>query len=220
MDIQDRQLDRVEADIRNMIVLLSQEVEKALQVAVDCLLGCDLETARFVVSNDKKINRLQRRIEEACVTTIARQQPMAKDLRDLISEIAIASELERIGDHAAGIADTILQMNTKPHPDFVGAIEAMGQECVTMLSGVMRAYKTMDADMASKIAAQDEQIDNGERKVVANVLDHMCDHPQDIEAGAHALWIVHSIERVADRVTNIAERIVYMVSGEMVDLNT
>jgi len=220
MDLQDRQLDRDEADVRNMIIMLSREVEKALQVAIDCLLGCDLETARFVVANDQLINKLQRRIEEECVTTIARQQPMAKDLRDLISEIAIASELERIGDHAAGIADIILKMNARPHPDFVGAIEGMGQECLNMLSGVMKAYKILDADMARKIASQDEQIDRAERRVVTTVLDHMCDHPQDIEAGTHALWIVHSIERVADRVTNIAERIVYMVSGEMVDLNS
>lgn len=220
METHDRQLDRDEADVKNMVILLYREVEKALQVAIDCLLGCDLETARFVVSNDKLINQLQRLIEEECIATIARQQPMAKDLRDLVSEMAIASELERIGDYAAGIAEIILRMNAKPHPDFVGAIESMGQECLNMLSGVMKAYKILDEDIARKLAARDQQIDQGERRITTIVLDHMCDHPQDIESGTYALWIVHSIERVADRATNIAERIVYMASGEMVDLNT
>jgi phosphate transport system protein len=184
METHDRQLDRDEADVKNMVILLYREVEKALQVAIDCLLGCDLETARFV------------------------------------SEMAIASELERIGDYAAGIAEIILRMNAKPHPDFVGAIESMGQECLNMLSGVMKAYKILDEDIARKLAARDQQIDQGERRITTIVLDHMCDHPQDIESGTYALWIVHSIERVADRATNIAERIVYMASGEMVDLNT
>jgi phosphate transport system protein len=219
MTQQDRQLDRDELGIKSHVIQLYKEVDKALGVAIDCLLGCDTETARFVVSNDKMINRMQHQIEEVCVTTIARQQPMAKDLRDLISNIAIAGELERIGDYAAGIADIVLKLNEKPHPDFVGGIEALGQECRNMLTSVMQAYEDLDETGARSVAAEEEKIDQGEKRLISTIFSYLNDNPRDIEAGTYALWIVHSIERVGDRVTNIAERIVYMTSGEMVDLN-
>lgn len=219
MEFHDRQLDRNESDIRNHVILLYKEVDKALGVAIDCLLGCDIETARFVVANDKVINRMQRQIEEVCITTIARQQPMAKDLRDLISSIAIASELERIGDYAAGIADIVQSLNEKPHPDFIGAIEGMGQECRHMLSTVMQAYKDLDEQKARGVSADEQQLDAGEKRLIKMILNHLCANPKDIESGTYAMWIVHSIERVGDRVTNIAERIIYMTSGEMVELN-
>jgi len=219
MEIHDRQLDRDESGIKSHVIQLYREVDKALGVAIDCLLGCDIETARFVVANDKMINQMQRQIEDDCITTIARQQPMAKDLRDLVSSMAIASELERIGDYAAGIAAIVHKMNQKPHPDFVGAIESLGQECRNMLSSVMQAYDNLDADQARAVVPDEELIDQGEKRLVKTILDHLCDHPKDLESGTYSMWIVHSIERVGDRVTNIAERIIYMASGEMVDLN-
>jgi len=219
MEIHDRKLDRDELDIKNHVIQLYRGVDKALGVAIDCVLGCDIETARFVVSNDKMINQMQRQIEDACITTIARQQPMAKDLRDLVSNMAIASELERIGDHAAGIAAIVHKMNQKPHPDFVGAIESLGQECRNMLAGVMQAYDDLDEEQARAVVIDEEQVDQGEKRLINTILNHLCDNPKDIEPGTYAMWIVHSIERVGDRVTNIAERIVYMTSGEMVDLN-
>lgn len=220
MEIHDRQLDRDESGIKRQVIQLYKDVDKALGVAIDCLLGCDVETARFVVANDKTINKQQRAIEDLCITTIARQQPMARDLRDLVSTMAIASELERIADHAAGIAAIVHKMNQKPHPDFVGAIESLGQECRNMLSNVMQAYDKLDADQARAVVPDEELIDQGEKRLVKTILDHLCDYPKDLESGTYAMWIVHSIERVGDRVTNIAERIVYMASGEMVDLNT
>jgi phosphate transport system protein len=214
-----RGLSRDEIEARDRIMRMSEAVERAIGQAMRCFREHDLEGAREVVAGDTVINELQRSIEQGCFAAIALQQPVASDLRDLVSDMHIAAELERIADHAADIAKIVLQMQTPPLPVFVEALERLGHECGTMLGQVMVACRDRDAAAARAVAAEDEGVDRFEKQITADLLGHLGEHADQIRSCTYALWVAHNIERIGDRVTNIAERVVFMATGEYVDLN-
>jgi phosphate transport system protein len=214
-----RVLTSEETRARDRLIELSGEADAAIARALSGFRNQDTTLAQQVVEGDAQINDLQREIEQGCFTAIALQQPMASDLRDLVSDMHIASELERIADHAAAIAKIVLQMDAPPLAAFVGSIERLGEECRRMLASVMTAYQKRDEQRARRAAAEDDGVDSLETQITADLLTHLSANPGQVTSCTHALWVVHNIERIGDRVTNIAERVVFMVTGQYVDLN-
>jgi phosphate transport system protein len=205
-----RVLTHDEAQARERIAGLSAAADRALEQALDCFRAHDRVLAQQVVDRDVDINQLQRKVEEGCFRAIALQQPVASDLRDLVSDMNIASELERIADHAAAVAKIVLHMDAAPPAVFSGAIERLGQECRRMLAAVMQAYRERDETRAR---------DRLEQQIGADILAHLAENPDQILTCTHTLWVAHNIERIGDRITNIAERVVFMATGQYVDLN-
>jgi len=214
-----RVLSNEEAQARERLVSLGVAADQALERALRCFRDYDIVLAREVVQADAAINELQRRIEESCFAAIALQQPVASDLRDLVSDMNIAGELERIADHAAAIARIVVHMDAAPLAAFAGAIERLGQESRRMLASVMAAYQERDQQRAREAAADDDGVDRLEDQITADILGYLAENPQQVRSCTHTLWVAHNIERIADRATNIAERVVFMVTGQYVDLN-
>jgi phosphate transport system protein len=214
-----RVLRRDEQAAREQIINMGATVERAIVRALQAFRARDPDTAREVVAGDAAINQLQRSIEQGCFATIALQQPVARDLRDLVSDIQIAAELERIGDHAADIGKIALLGDDCPPADVADVLQRLGEQCRDMLCQVLAAYRDRDERAARAAAAADEGVDRVARQITADLLRCLGETPADVERTTHALWVAHNLERIADRVTNIAERVVFMATGEYVDLN-
>lgn len=219
MDSVNRQLDRREKIIVALIDQIVETTDKALEQALLSFRTGDRALAQEVIYEDKEINLLQKNVEEECFITIAREQPVASDLRILTADMFISNDLERMADHAAGIAKTVTQMNRPVLPDYAQGVEGMGLRCREMLAEIHKAYKNLDAERARDVAAMETEIDREEQQLVQALFEHMKTNPDDTEIATYMMWVAHSLERFADRITNIAERIVYMRTAEVVDLN-
>jgi phosphate transport system protein len=214
-----RLLNGEEKEAHSRIMQMGQEADKAIERALQCLREHDTELAKNIVANDESINELQYQAEEGCIVAIARQQPVAGDLRDLVSCMNIATELERIADHAADIANIVLQTTSDLQPDLAESIDQMGQKCRTMLRGVLSSYENHDEQQARQVAAEDDEVDRMEQEILAGIFACMRESEENLPPCTRSMWVVHHIERIGDRVTNIAERVVYMATGKHVDLN-
>lgn len=212
-------LDRGEAQTQQDLIGMYRLVEDAVAGAVDCLGRHDVELAREIVAGDAAINAAQQSIEQECLKAIATQQPVAGDLRTLIADTHIAVELERIADHAADIARIVIKNRQGPPSLGLERIEQMAVLGQGMLERVMEAYEKRDPALARAVAAEDEAVDRLEELFVGEVLEGICAAPGTKAHGTYMLWIGHNLERIADRATNIAERVVFMVTGEQPELN-
>jgi phosphate transport system protein len=213
-----RGLSEEESRIHELLIQMTEATERAIVEAVNCFQNHDTEAARALILRDNKINALQHQIEEECVITIARHQPVARDLRELIADTFIACELERMADHATGIADTVIQMSAAPQGRCVELIGEQGDRCRNMLQSVMKAYHEHNETLARQVADEDKAMDTAEQEIVKRILELM-ESASDHIRHTHMLWISHSLERIGDHITNIAERVVFMESGVNVDLN-
>jgi len=208
-----------ESKAQALLMAMGGAVGEAIDAAVCALLDGDADAARSIVAGDHHFNQLQYRLEEECVTTIALQQPVAGDLRELIADVFVTAELERIADHAADIAAIVPQLTAAPRPPFAEALADLSQQARRMLAEVMTAYAAQDAAAARAVAARDDEVDRAEQSLTEQLSARMCSQPAEVPSCIRLQWVAHHLERIADRVTNIAERTVYLVSGEVVDLN-
>ena len=213
-----RGLSEEENHIHALLLQMGETTDQAIADALNCLPDHNVKLAQDIINRDTRINALQHQIEEQCLVAIARQQPVAHDLRDLVSSSFIASDLERIADHAADIASIVLQMSAAPQSNFSQALVELGNRCRNMLQKIMTAHSECNAQLAREVAAEDDEVDLGEKNIIADVLDHM-KNSSDHLGSTHMLWIVHNIERIGDHITNIAERIVFRETGVNLDLN-
>lgn len=212
-------LDRGEEQTQRDLIGMYHLVEGAIAAAVDCLRRHDVELAREIVAGDAAINAFQHSIEQECIMAIATQQPVARDLRMLIADTHIAAELERIGDYATDIARTVMKSRLGPPSLGLERIDQMAELGRGMLERVMEAYEKQDTGLACAVAAEDEEVDRLEELFVDEVLGKICSAPGMKTQGTHLLWVGHNLERIADRATNIAERVVFMLTGERLELN-
>lgn len=219
MPLHDQMLDRSENSLRSHLMEHFDMVDKAIENAVLSLKNADHDLARSVISNDRNINSKHHQVENECVAIIARMQPVARDLRELLSDMHISSELERIADYASSIANIVTEMVEAPQPEIRDSVVKMGLDCRDMLDRIKNAYETKDVELAYEVAKFDDSIDSSERDLIAWVFDHQNDNPRDYQSSTRLLWITHSLERIGDRITNIAERIVFIVTGEKKYLN-
>jgi phosphate transport system protein len=202
-------------EIQDDILVMGSMSEKALSNSVTALKDRDLASARSIVSDDVSINRKRFEIEEKCIKLIATQQPMAGDLRIIISVLSILTELERIGDYAAGIARIVITIGDEPPLKPLIDIPRMADKTIEMLRRALEAFINRDAAAARRIAAQDDEVDSLYDQVFRELLTFMIEDPRTITRATRLIWVAHNLERSADRVTNICERVIFAVTGKM-----
>jgi len=205
-------------EIQDEVLVMGSMAEKALMSSVKALKERDIELAQRVVTDDLKINRRRFEIEEKCIQLIATQQPMASDLRTIISALNIVSEVERIGDHAEGTAKIVLMIGDEPPLKPLIDIPRMMEKTVDMLHRSLDTFVKGDADTARKIVTEDDEVDNLYDQVFRELFTFMAEDPKTITRATRLIWVAHNLERSADRVTNICERVVYMVTGKMEEI--
>lgn len=212
----DGELQSINSDILRM----GELVLGATQDSVRAVETHDKELAARIVDGDEQVNALRFSIEEACIANIARQQPAARDLREILSAMNIVVDLERMGDHAAGIAKTVLRVEpSKAVLEIPPALLEIRDHVLGMLSEVMEAYQKDDVQAARRISERDDQVDQGYRELFRELLAKVPAAPEASEYALYLLFAGHNLERTADRVTNIAERIIFASSGKMEELN-
>ena len=202
-------------EIQDDLLLLGSMVEKAIVKSVDALKNRDLESSQAVIDEDDRIDDFQMVLEEKCVDVIALQAPMASDLRRLVTVIQVASELERVGDYAEGIAKISVRMGEQPTLKPLIDISRMAEMGAGMLRDGLGALTTLDLELAEKIAATDDEVDSLYEQIFRELFSFMVENPANIQGATYLIWIAHLLERIADRATNIAERVVYLATGKM-----
>jgi len=207
------------AAIRDNLLRLSQMLDTAIDRAVTALKEQNQDLARQVVVDDAAINDLRFTVEEECLALIATQQPAASDLRAVIAAMNIVNDMERMADHATGIAKTVIRMGDEPLLKPLVDIPRMANLSREMLKRSIDAFLARDAEAARQIAAQDDEIDRLYKAIFDELLGLMVRDPGTISRGTYLLWCGHNLERIGDRVTNIAERIIFMTTGTMKELN-
>jgi len=205
-------------EIQTEILAMGSMVEKAIGRSVESLKKRDLRLAEQVISDDAKINEKRFEIEEKCIQLIATQQPMASDLRTIVSVLNIITELERIGDHAEGIAKIAVMEGGEPPLKPLVDVPRMAQKAAEMLRDSLSAFINRDAEAAIGIAAEDDEVDQLYDQVFRELLTYMAADPKTIVRATRLIWVAHNLERSADRVTNICERVVFTVTGHMQEI--
>jgi len=194
-------------------------VETAIERGIEALKTRNVNLAHQIIEDDLKINRKRYETEDKCLELIATQQPLASDLRTIASVLHITVDLERMGDHAEGIAKIALMLADEPPLKPYIDIPRMAQVGIDMLMGSMEAFKHRDPDRARAICNQDDEVDALYEQVYRELLTFMINDPRTIQRATYLIWAAHNLERIADRVTNICERVVYLVEGRIEELN-
>jgi phosphate transport system protein len=188
--------------------------EKMVVDAMDGLGSVDAALAQKVIATDSRLDALQREIEEHAIMTIARRQPMGIDLREIIGAIRIASDLERVGDLAKNIAKRTMKIGPEPRvPRAVVGLKHMNELATEQMKDVLDAYAQRDVERAQAVWTRDADLDALEDSVFRDLLTHMMEDPRNISFCAHLLFCSKNIERIGDHATNIAETVVYLVTG-------
>lgn len=212
-------LDREEREIKDEVLRMGSRVELQIRTAIRAFVGRDLALAETVIGGDAEINEMQREVTDLIATTIATQAPVARDLRFLLALNHVASELERIGDHAVGVAKQVRRLPDGPPFPAAGELARMGELAASLVGGILRALVDADSEAARRIAAGDDEIDHGYGRVFTAALDQMRANPDAVERGMRTVLVAHWLERIGDRATNIAEDVVHFTTGRVEDLN-
>ena len=194
-------------------------VSQAQKQAVEALAARDEDLAHEIIAADAKANQAQREIEEQCLFLIASQQPVARDLRTIFAVASIATDLERMGDHAKGIAVLVTRMADQPLLKPLIDIPRMAEIGRQLLDGQLQAFVRCDAAAARTLAARDEEVDRLNDQVFRELLVFMMNDPRTVTRATYLLWVAHNLERFADRTTNIGERVIFLVTSNIVELN-
>jgi len=202
------------------VVIMGSMVEKAIFRSMDALKNRTFGLAEQVIEDDKKINHKRFEIEEKCVSLIATQQPMASDLRVIISAIHLATDLERMGDYAAGISEITLLLRDDSMMQSYADILQMADIGTGMLHESLKAFVERDAESARNIAMRDDEVDSIYHKVLSKCITEMVENPNSVPVATRTIWVAHKLERISDRVTNICERVVFNVTGTMEELDS
>ena len=207
----DKELDTLERRIAEMGGI----AEKMVVDAMDALSQADVTLAHHVVATDPRLDALQREIEEQAILTIARRQPMAVDLREIIGAIRVAGDLERVGDLAKNIAKRSLKIGLEARvPRAIVGLKHMNEVATELMKDVLDAYAQRDVERARAVWERDAELDALEDSVFRDLLTHMMEDPRNISFCAHLLFCSKNIERIGDHATNIAETVFYLVTGE------
>jgi phosphate transport system protein len=206
--------------LHDQISVLGSMVEKALIESVDCLKRRDLDRSREIIEEDKRINERRFAIESDVLELIATQQPLARDLRTLAAMLEVVTELERIGDYAKGISKINIMIGDDPLLKPLVDIPRMANKARDMLRRALDAFMRQDAELARDIPKEDDEVDDLYNQVNRELLTYIMADPRNMEQANYLLWAAHNLERAADRVTNICERVVFTVTGTMTELDT
>ena len=183
------------------------------------LVEDNADLAREVIAGDVELNRLRYDIEGECYHLLVTEQPVAGDMRAIVSGIIIASELERIADHGKKIARTYLRMLDDPRMVPLGDIPRLGEMALNLVDRALRSIAHRDVEEARAVCLADDQVDALYKQAFNLTISYMLENPRQIAAGAHLIGVAHELERIGDRATNVAERVIYAVTGELIELN-
>jgi|WetSurMetagenome_2_1015567.scaffolds.fasta_scaffold404746_2 phosphate transport system protein len=211
----DEQLSGLTEDVLRLGSLAREAVRRGVQALVE---GDD-ELAREVIGSDSAINSLRYEVERECSFLLATEQPVAGDMRVIVSALIVSSDLERIGDHGKKIAQAYLRMLENPRPIPVMNIERMAAMALALADRALAVYASQDIEEARAICNADDDVDAFYKQTFNVILSYMLENSRLIGPGTHLLQVAHELERVADRATNVAERVIYSVTGELQDLN-
>ena len=212
----DRELQRIQDEV----LALGSMVERALVRSVDLLKRRDMDGSRDLVAEDRTINEKRFKIETDVLTLIATQQPVAIDMRVLAAVLEITTELERIGDYAKGIAKINLLIGEEPLLKPLIDLPLMAEKARDMLQKALEAFVQRDIEMAKSIPPMDDQVDQLYNQIYRELLTFIMADPHSIDQANYLLWAAHNLERAADRVINLCERVVFTVTGKMVEMDT
>ena len=206
-------------ELQDEVLVMGNMIGEALKRSMQALKGRDLDLAKLVISEDQNVNKKRFEIEEKALDIISCQAPMASDLRILLAILFIVTDLERMGDHAAGNAKIALMIGNEPSLKPLIDLPRMNEKTIDMLHRSLNAFIVHDAEAARKIVPEDDEIDNLYDQVFRELLTFMMEDPRTITRATRLMWVGHNLERTGDRVTNICERVVFMVTGKMEELN-
>jgi phosphate transport system protein len=206
-------------ELRGSVVAMSSMVDKAIARSMDALIRQDVRMAEEVIAEDRLINEQRWATEENALLIIATQAPMARDLRNIAAAIHIVTDLERMADHAAGTARIVVVTANEPLLKPLVDLPRMAEIARGMLNDAITAYIEGDADTARAVAERDDEVDALYEQIYRELLTYMMADPTTINRATHLLWVGHNLERIADRVTNICERVVFAVTGQLTEIN-
>lgn len=210
-----RELQRLQDEV----LMLGSMVRQSLHDAVEALRTRDHAAARRIIAGDREINKRRFGIEESVLYLIATQQPAARDLRLLAAILEIATELERMGDYAKGISKINLYLENEPLLISLAEIPEMCEKTLVMLERALDAFVNQDLEAARTIPAADDEIDALYNRLNRTLIDQIVANPAVIDRANYLSWVAHNLERAADRVSNICERIIYTITGEFVEFD-
>jgi phosphate transport system protein len=205
-------------DIQEEVRSMGDMARIALLGSIDALKSRDLDKAHQLIADDQQINQRRFEIEEQCIQLIATQQPLASDLRFIVAVLNIITELERIGDYAVGIARVVIMIGDEPPLKPLIDIPRMVEKAVDMLKRSLEAFIDGSAEEATRIIGEDDFVDSLYDQIYRELLVFMMEDPKTITRATRLMWVAHNLERSADRVTNICERVVFVATGKMEEI--
>jgi phosphate transport system protein len=205
-------------DLSDNVLRLGSMVDTAISLSIQALKERDQVLAQQIIADDERINELRFKIEEECVSLIARQQPAARDLRLIVAAMNIVLDLERMGDHAAGIATIVLRMGDEPLLKPLIDLPRMAQISQDMLRQSLDALISGNPDEARAITQIDDEVDLLYNQIFRELVSYMIEDPRTVTRAMYLLFCAHNVERVADRVTNICERVIFVSTGRMEEI--
>lgn len=206
-------------DVKHKVVRMGALVEDIIELSVASLKNQDLDAAKKVYNDDDKIDEIELEIEMECMKMLALQQPLAKDLRTIATALKIITDLERMGDHAVNIAKITLEIGIEPLIKPLIDIPKMAEIAQNMVKLSLDAFVKEDVELAEKVAAMDEEVDTIYLRIVEDIIKLISDNKDMIRQGTKLMFIGRFLERIADHTTNICERIIFMVTGELKEIN-
>jgi len=206
-------------EIEELVIQMASLVEAAVARAMQALAERDALLADEVVAADGAVNELQRSVRNRCLSVMARQAPVARDLRELTTVQLVINELERMGDHAVGIAKQALRLRDSEPLPTVADLQELAKLVRAQVHAAIQAFVEVNVQEARDICRRDDEVDHAYRSIFSSLLDRMAHDPSHVPAATSLLFVAHDLERIGDRVTNICEDVIFMVTGEIEELN-
>jgi phosphate transport system protein len=206
--------------LKEMLIDMSRKTENSLKESMNALITQDIEEAKKVINSDNIIDDLEHDINNKAIILIAKESPVARDLRKIIVALKISSEVERIADNAVNIAKSTLQIGDEKHIKEIIDIPRMMNIALEMLSDSLTAFLTEDVELAKSCAKKDDKVDEMYGKLVHELMGYVQQNPMQMNQIVQLAFVCRYIERVADHSTNIAEHVIYLVTGKQIDLNS
>ncbi len=208
------ELDRRLSTVRDAVLSMGADVETAISRAMNALAAHDCAAAQDVVNGDDAIDRACVALGDMCANLITMQQPAVRDLRVVLASLAIAEDLERIGDHVEGIASLVCRLPGSPDCNTMRALNGLGVLARVQLQGALDSYRSGDVGRARTVWSADDDVDALHRRLVSSLIDAMARDADSLLEDTYLLWLAHNLEQIADRAGNICERVVFIATGE------
>ncbi|MBI5033209.1 MAG: phosphate signaling complex protein PhoU [Chloroflexi bacterium] len=206
-------------DLKSDLLKLGTVTARTIVDGVDALKTRDAVLANSLIERDSEINRMRYDIEERSYELIATQQPLASDLREILSILLIAIELERIADHSKNLGEIVIHMGNEPLLKPLIDIPRMAETCESMLSQALDAFSRNDPTLGRAVCARDDEIDNLYKQIFRELMTYVMEDSRTVNRAMNLLFAAHNLERIGDRITNIGERVIYAATGHLVELN-